>query len=69
MRKYRALGKAELRVLGHKLFPWDAWILPGGRSVYACFLFGLCQRDKYTPGDQKPFDIINGDTLLELLVT
>ena len=33
----RALGNAELRVLGRKLFAWDAWFSPGGSPAYACF--------------------------------
>ena len=40
----------------------------GGSSVYACFysrhaLKNQSLRDTYTPGDQKPFDIIDRDTL------
>ena len=66
--KCRALGNAELRVLVRTFFPWDACFLLGGSPAYACFFSQHALkiqelRDKYTPGDQKPFDIIDRDTL------
>ena len=66
----RALGNAELCILVRAFFPWDAWSSLGGSSVYACFFRWHALKiqwliDKYTPDDQKPFDIIDRDTLLE----
>ena len=58
----RALGNAELRVLVRTFFPWDAGFTLGRSSVYACFFSRHALKiqkliDKYTPGDQKPFEL------------
>ena len=65
----RALGNAELRVLVRTFFPWDACLSLGGSSAYACFFSRHALKmqeltDKLTR-DQKPFDIIDRDTLFE----
>ena len=54
----RALGNAELRVLGCRLFAWGAWFSPGGSSACACFFSRHVSKIqqlsyKYTLGDQN----------------
>ena len=53
----RALGNAELRVLGCKLFTWDAWFSPGGSSAYTCFFSrhvpNIQEREINTPREIK----------------
>ena len=67
---YRALGNAELCVLVRTFFPWDACFPLGRSSAYACFFKSACAKNPVADrlintGNQKPFDIIDRDTLFE----